>query len=432
MSVDKNLFLYDLSVVAIMKNEAPYVKEWIDYHLLAGVEHFYIYDNDSPDDLMDMLAPYIEKNIVTYIFYPGKARQYECYNEAMKNFKFFSRYLAFIDGDEFIFPQENKSIVEVLDEIFAKNPNAGGLGINWQLYGSNFNNTANYTRGVLKGFTHRAEKNFVEISENNNLPAGNAHIKTVANPRKIKGFENCHYAIYFTTANAINSNGDAIQLHYNNPPLTDKIVINHYCYKSIEEYELKISRGPADGLYNVYQPTNENWKETYHKKFNDVFDDRILNYRDSRQELNSPLKNIDREKLLSALLKNLSPTFIKDTPKEFYQGKMETFLTCLALSGYLKNFLHDEQTEKFFEEASLNAIHRTMITNLSMVDVELLLDELPNILKFKYPAVKNIIDACLVILPQIKNFFKINWLWRDFVEHDNLFRLLETIKERGY
>ena len=33
MGVSKNLFLYDLAVVAIMKNEAPYVKEWLDYHL---------------------------------------------------------------------------------------------------------------------------------------------------------------------------------------------------------------------------------------------------------------------------------------------------------------------------------------------------------------------------------------------------------------
>ena len=40
MTVEKNLFLYNLAVVSIMKNEAPYVKEWLDYHILAGVENF--------------------------------------------------------------------------------------------------------------------------------------------------------------------------------------------------------------------------------------------------------------------------------------------------------------------------------------------------------------------------------------------------------
>ena len=41
--IDKNLFLYDLAVAAIFKDEARYLKEWLDYHLLAGVEHFYLY-----------------------------------------------------------------------------------------------------------------------------------------------------------------------------------------------------------------------------------------------------------------------------------------------------------------------------------------------------------------------------------------------------
>ena len=36
---DKNLFLYDLAMVAIFKDEGNYLKEWLDYHLLAGVEH---------------------------------------------------------------------------------------------------------------------------------------------------------------------------------------------------------------------------------------------------------------------------------------------------------------------------------------------------------------------------------------------------------
>ena len=56
--VDKNLFLYDLAVVAIMKDEEPYVKEWLDYHLLAGVDHFYIYDNDSKEEFKKILQPW--------------------------------------------------------------------------------------------------------------------------------------------------------------------------------------------------------------------------------------------------------------------------------------------------------------------------------------------------------------------------------------
>ena len=156
MAVDKDLFLYDLAVVAIMKNEAPYVKEWLDYHIAAGVDHFYIYDNDSPDNFKEVLQPYINAGIVTYEFYPGTSRQIEAYTEAFKTYRFFCRYMAFIDADEFIFPQTDKSISEVVDEIFADKPNAGGLCINWMMYGSNNLETADYSKGVLERFTRRA------------------------------------------------------------------------------------------------------------------------------------------------------------------------------------------------------------------------------------------------------------------------------------
>ncbi len=103
--IDKNLFLYDLAIVAIFKDEARYLKEWLDYHLLAGVEHFYLYNNDSTDNYREVLAPYVEKNLVTLIDFPGKVMQVPAYNDAVEKFRFESRYMAFIDLDEFVYPK---------------------------------------------------------------------------------------------------------------------------------------------------------------------------------------------------------------------------------------------------------------------------------------------------------------------------------------
>ena len=36
-----------LSLCLICKDENDYLAEWLDYHILAGVERFYIYDDDS-------------------------------------------------------------------------------------------------------------------------------------------------------------------------------------------------------------------------------------------------------------------------------------------------------------------------------------------------------------------------------------------------
>ncbi|GMO23401.1 MAG: hypothetical protein Ta2B_02600 [Termitinemataceae bacterium] len=48
---DHDKFERELSIVAIVKNEASYIKEWIEYHRLVGVDRFYIYDDNSTDNL---------------------------------------------------------------------------------------------------------------------------------------------------------------------------------------------------------------------------------------------------------------------------------------------------------------------------------------------------------------------------------------------
>ena len=34
-----------LAICAIYRDEAPYLREWIEFHRLVGVEHFFLYDN---------------------------------------------------------------------------------------------------------------------------------------------------------------------------------------------------------------------------------------------------------------------------------------------------------------------------------------------------------------------------------------------------
>ena len=51
------LFENETALVLIVKNESPYISEWLEYHYKIGVDKFYIYDNDSEDrsELMKML-----------------------------------------------------------------------------------------------------------------------------------------------------------------------------------------------------------------------------------------------------------------------------------------------------------------------------------------------------------------------------------------
>jgi len=416
MAVDKNLFLYDLAVVAIMKNEAPYVKEWLDYHLAAGVDHFYIYDNDSPDNFKEILQPYIDAGIVTYIFYPGTGRQVEAYMEAFMAHRFFCRYMAFIDADEFIFPQEDKSIVKIADEFFNAEKNLGGIQINWIMYGSNFLETADYSKGVLERFTRRAEKTVRSV-------------KTIANPRKIDYLITPHYMFYFYGVFAITDN-----IYEGEHKICDKILINHYKLKSREEFLRKNTDFKGDVAYSNKDYYAE--KRFTHEENNEIFDDSILTYYESQLKLGGgTVKPLDYEKLTSALIKNLSPVFSKNVTADVFEGKLETFLTCRALASYLKENVIDKKRGEILEAATLKAIIAAMHTNLTVADAELLISELPNILKLNYPEVKEILSGSLEILPQIKKTInsKIDspekfQFWRNFNEYDNIFRLLKAFE----
>ena len=428
MAVDKNLFLYDLAVVAIMKNEAPYVKEWLDFHILAGVEHFYIYDNDSPDNLREILQPYIDAGTVTYIFYPGKARQYEAYNEAIQNYKFFCRYIAFIDADEFIFPQNDKNIVEVVDEILKDNSKAGGLAVNIFYFGSNNLEKADYSKGVLERFTRRAPVDWIPLISDRNLPGGTAHVSTITNPRKVDYFGNPHYAYYFENFNAVNSNGEKVPLFYNDPPLVDKIVMNHYSVKSKEEFFSKVTRGTADNKGNIY-----NLKLFEKSDHNEIFDDTILKYRDTHQQKIFETLAAKRQRVYTALLKSLSPTFSKNASKKTFAGKLETFLTCRRLAEYLRETAFNETVGNFFEEMSLEAIHKSLASTVTAADLRLLIYELPKILPLKYPAVEKIRQSCLKVIPNFMDTFRRPLVnsWQEFIKLNYVLEMLKSFDAKN-
>lgn len=111
---DNSMPSCNLAICAIAKNEGPYFKEWIEWHLNQGVEKFYIYDNDSADNTRQVLEPYIKRGVVEYNFFPGLQRQLPAYDDCLERHRTDTRWIAFIDIDEFIVPLKDKSIPQFL------------------------------------------------------------------------------------------------------------------------------------------------------------------------------------------------------------------------------------------------------------------------------------------------------------------------------
>jgi hypothetical protein len=227
---EKNKYPYYLSIVAIAKNEAPYIAEWIEYHLLVGVEKIFLYDNESTDDLKQVLEPYIKAGIVEYTYFPGKKQQLPAYKDAIKRFKNKTKWLAFIDLDEFIIPVSTKSIPDFLSQI----EDAPAIDINWLIYGSS--GQKQKTEGlVMERFKAHALLDCFE----------NRIVKLIVNPRCILKI-GVHDAIYFDNRRSVDGNKIETKSYFTERlPSLDNIRINHYHCKSEEEYLQKLSRGSA-------------------------------------------------------------------------------------------------------------------------------------------------------------------------------------------
>lgn len=126
----------EVAVCCIFKNEAPWLKEWIEYHRMIGVDHFYLYDNCSTDNYIDILAPYIMSGVVELYHYPvfpfGTYHQPGLYNHAITISRGKYKWLAIIDTDEFLTPVAHNNIKELL----ASFEQYASLYVFWRCYGT--------------------------------------------------------------------------------------------------------------------------------------------------------------------------------------------------------------------------------------------------------------------------------------------------------
>ena len=221
-----------LSVVVIAKNEGPYFKEWLDWHIKQGVEKFYVYDNESTDCTSEVLQPYIEKGLVDYTYYQGYRKQLAAYDDCLRKHRYDTRWLAVIDMDEFIIPLKDSSVREYLKgmEEFPV------VEINWLCYGSSGHKDRK-PGGVMERFRKHS----------NPLHPLNKHVKSIFNPRRVYGMIGCH-EVARIDGKAVDSNGERVKISWRDrPPVHDKIRINHYAVRSYEEFIEKKARGRASG-----------------------------------------------------------------------------------------------------------------------------------------------------------------------------------------
>ena len=262
----------EVALCSMIHNEADFITEWIEFHRLVGVTHFYLYNNNSKDHYWTILKPYVEEGVVELFDVPYDTTQLTdygathfflqscCYNHAINLAQGYNTWLAIVDSDEFVTPVEGEDLPTLLRQYLY----AAGVVVYWQIYGTS--NVWNLAPGELL-----IEKLLNKYPENS---APNFLFKSIVQPPYAFSVDphSCNYYNGFYAV-APNHTRFSHTPGFATPPV-DTIRINHYSFRTEEFYQtIKKPRRKIWG--DNHDPVKEQWMR---EQSNSVYDPIMLRF----------------------------------------------------------------------------------------------------------------------------------------------------------
>ena len=218
---------YTISIGCMFKNEAWAMVEWVEHHLRHGVDHFFMINDSSTDNSVELLQTYIDKGIVTLFntdwkYYWG--RQRDLYNHYLLPILKQTQWLIILDLDEFFWSKTYTN----LKDAFACCSHLGQIQFQWRMFGSN--NHDKQPTSIIEGFTRRQD---CELAYNDVWS-----LKYAVN----SNFEFDRFDIHHASF----ANKDQEQNHWQiiGEPV---FALHHYCCQSREFWnKIKCTRGDSD------------------------------------------------------------------------------------------------------------------------------------------------------------------------------------------
>lgn len=146
---------HSMCVCTMLRNQARFLREWIMYHAEIGVRRWFIYDNNSDDDIqqvIDVLSSSSNYN-VTLHSWPWVKTQEAGFAHCALRARDHCDWLGFIDVDEFLYFPAESTLQDVLSN-YSSQPSVGELRTACHSFGPSGRKSVP-AEGVTVGYTCR-------------------------------------------------------------------------------------------------------------------------------------------------------------------------------------------------------------------------------------------------------------------------------------
>lgn len=218
-------------LVAILKDEEPFLDEWIVYHRMLGIDRFFLYDDHPAFPLRELLKPYRE--YVTVVdwcgmdkMFAGRCNQTKAYTHALENHISVFDWVLFLDGDEFVVLYKHENVQDFLADF----EDCTAVSLNWHVFGHN-------------GYYDNPE-GLITASLTRRMLAPSSWVKTFTRPAAIQNTWSPHWC-RLKYGKQVDSNSHPYQHGLIYPGLTKRACINHYQCRSFRHWMNRPRRGDA-------------------------------------------------------------------------------------------------------------------------------------------------------------------------------------------
>lgn len=245
-----------ITLVSTVKDEGPYLLDWLCWHALIGVTDFLIFTNDCTDGTDELLDALAGVGLLTRIDNPADSDA-PPHPRALARARVHplvqaSDWVMVLDADEYLVPRlAGRGVDSLIDAVTARG--ASEMLVTWRFFGS-AGRLRYTTTPVITRFQQAAPDDYADGFGFKTLFANTGALRMQIHHPNLYG----HAIRAGAVRRIVNGSGDLVDaagLHWKHTRETHGYAlaqVNHYAIRSVEEYLLRRMRGDAIGAHARY------------------------------------------------------------------------------------------------------------------------------------------------------------------------------------